>query len=233
MFVCVQVVEAQRDKKPSRHIPYRDSKLTFLLQDSLGGNAKTMVIANVSPSTACCHETLSTLQFANRVKDIRNHAKINTDTVGDMKALQAEVERLQSELSSQQVLWRPCAAGVADAAARCECCCSMHVSMCGLAIVALPWSISPHHASALSMVVQHMQEGDGVKASLYLERDELKARLLSTEEALRKATTESENVTEERTQLQYQVRRLDEKLVTKDKCASLATPPALSVNLRA
>jgi kinesin family member 15 len=96
-------VEAQRDKKPARHIPYRDSKLTFLLQDSLGGNAKTMVVANVSPSAACCHETLSTLQFANRVKDIRNRAKVNTDTVGDMKALQAEVERLTAELSSVQV----------------------------------------------------------------------------------------------------------------------------------
>lgn len=100
----MQVVDSQREKSRQRaHIPYRDSKLTFLLQDSLGGNAKTMVVANVSPSTACCHETLSTLQFANRVKDIRNRAKINTDTVGDMKALQAEVERLQAELSGEQV----------------------------------------------------------------------------------------------------------------------------------
>ena len=97
------MVDSQRDKKTKSHIPYRDSKLTFLLQDSLGGNAKTMVIANVSPSVACGHETLSTLQFANRVKDIRNRAKINTDTVGDMKALQAEVERLTMELSSVQV----------------------------------------------------------------------------------------------------------------------------------
>ena len=105
--MLLQVVEAQRDKKPTRHIPYRDSKLTFLLQDSLGGNAKTMVVANVSPSVACCHETLSTLQFANRVKDIRNHAKVNTDTVGDMKALQAEVERLQTELSCVQVRCLP------------------------------------------------------------------------------------------------------------------------------
>lgn len=99
----MQVVESQAAKQVGRHIPYRDSKLTFLLQDSLGGNAKTMLVANVSPSTACAHETLSTLQFAERAKCIRNRAKVNTDTQGDHRALQAEVERLQAELSSLQV----------------------------------------------------------------------------------------------------------------------------------
>lgn len=99
----LQVVEAQQIKQGVRHIPYRDSKLTFLLQDSLGGNAKTMLVANVSPSTACAHETLSTLQFAERTKCIRNRAKVNTDTQGERRALQAEVERLQAELSSLQV----------------------------------------------------------------------------------------------------------------------------------
>jgi kinesin family member 15 len=99
----LQVVESQESKRVGRHIPYRDSKLTFLLQDSLGGNAKTMLVANVSPSTACAHETLSTLQFAERAKCIRNRAKVNTDTQGDHRALQAEVERLQAELSSLQV----------------------------------------------------------------------------------------------------------------------------------
>jgi kinesin family member 15 len=74
-----------------------------LLQDSLGGNAKTMLVANVSPSVACAHETLSTLQFAERAKCIRNRAKVNTDTQGDHRALQAEVERLQAELGSLQV----------------------------------------------------------------------------------------------------------------------------------
>ena len=99
----MQVVESQQNKTIKSHIPYRDSKLTYLLKDSLGGNAKTMVVANVSPSVACGHETLSTLQFANRVKDIRNRAKVNTDTVGDTKALQAEVERLTAELASVRV----------------------------------------------------------------------------------------------------------------------------------
>lgn len=99
----LQVVEAQRDKQPNRHVPYRDSKLTFLLQDSLGGNAKTMVIANVSPSVCCEHETKSTLAFASGMKSVRNRAKINTDTLGDTKALQAEIERLHAELARVQV----------------------------------------------------------------------------------------------------------------------------------
>lgn len=101
----VQVVEAQQCKPgaPMPHIPYRDSKLTFLLQDSLGGNAKTTLIANVSPSAACAHETLSTLQFAAGAKSIRNRARVNTDTQGDDRALKAEVERLRAELASAQV----------------------------------------------------------------------------------------------------------------------------------
>lgn len=104
---CVQVIEAQQDKRPNRHVPYRDSKLTFLLQDSLGGNAKTMVIANVSPSVACEHETRSTLQFAHGMKDVRNRAKVNTDTVGDTTALRAEVERLTAELVRVQARCLP------------------------------------------------------------------------------------------------------------------------------
>ena len=55
-----------------RHVHYRDSKLTFLLRDSLGGNAKTFIIANVSPSFTSYAETLSTLRFAQRAKMIRN-----------------------------------------------------------------------------------------------------------------------------------------------------------------
>ncbi|KAK2500778.1 hypothetical protein MC885_001829, partial [Smutsia gigantea] len=55
-----------------RHVCYRDSKLTFLLRDSLGGNAKTAIIANVHPGARCFGETLSTLNFAQRAKLIKN-----------------------------------------------------------------------------------------------------------------------------------------------------------------
>ncbi|KAJ4965860.1 hypothetical protein NE237_017709 [Protea cynaroides] len=82
-----------------RHVPYRDSRLTFLLQDSLGGNSKTMIIANVSPSTCCAAETLSTLKFAQRAKLIQNNAVVNEDSSGDILALQRQIQLLKEELS--------------------------------------------------------------------------------------------------------------------------------------
>ncbi|XP_074754241.1 kinesin-like protein KIF15 [Athene noctua] len=82
-----------------RHICYRDSKLTFLLRDSLGGNAKTCIIANVHPGSRCFGETLSTLNFAQRAKLIKNKAVINEDTQGNVSQLQAEVKKLKEQLA--------------------------------------------------------------------------------------------------------------------------------------
>jgi kinesin family protein 3/17 len=65
------VISALVDGK-SNHIPYRDSKLTRLLQDSLGGNTKTIMIAAVSPADNSYDETLSTLRYASRAKNIKN-----------------------------------------------------------------------------------------------------------------------------------------------------------------
>ena len=59
------------------HVPYRDSKLTRLLQDSLGGNCRTAMIACVSPCSAVAEDTVTTLHFASRAKTIRNHAVVN------------------------------------------------------------------------------------------------------------------------------------------------------------
>ena len=63
----------------SQHIPYRDSKLTRLLQDSLGGNTKTVMLANCSPADYNYEETLSTLRYASRAKMIKNKPVINED----------------------------------------------------------------------------------------------------------------------------------------------------------
>ena len=78
--VINSLVEVGQGK--SRYVHYRDSKLTFLLKDSVGGNSKTMLIANISPSASCAGETLSTLNFAKRAKQIKNKAVINEDTTG-------------------------------------------------------------------------------------------------------------------------------------------------------
>ena len=61
------------------HIPYRDSKLTRLLQESLGGNAKTVMIANIGPANYNYDETMSTLRYASQAKKIKNKPKINED----------------------------------------------------------------------------------------------------------------------------------------------------------
>ncbi|KAK6174774.1 hypothetical protein SNE40_017987 [Patella caerulea] len=83
----------------SRHVPYRDSKLTFLLRDSLGGNAKTHIVACVHPGSRCFGETLSTLMFARRAKMIKNKAVLNEDTQGNLMHLQAEIRRLKEMLA--------------------------------------------------------------------------------------------------------------------------------------
>ena len=83
----------------SSHVPYRNSKLTRLLQDSLGGNSKTLMFANIGPANYNYDETLSTLRYANRAKNIKNHAKVNEDPKDTlMKKYQQEIEELRRML---------------------------------------------------------------------------------------------------------------------------------------
>nr|XP_027115822.1 kinesin-like protein KIN-12E isoform X3 [Coffea arabica] len=96
-LVIMSLVDLAQGK--NRHVPYRDSRLTFLLQDSLGGNSKTTIIANVSPSICSANETLSTLKFAQRAKLIQNNAKVNEDASGDVIALQRQIQQLKGQLS--------------------------------------------------------------------------------------------------------------------------------------
>lgn len=97
------VIAALTDQKPRAHIPYRDSKLTRLLEDSLGGNCKTTMMAMVSPSSDAFGESLSTLKFATRAKKIKNEARINEDV--DQRALlrkyEVELRRLKVELEEK------------------------------------------------------------------------------------------------------------------------------------
>ncbi|CAD7961351.1 unnamed protein product [Amoebophrya sp. A25] len=83
----------------SSHIPYRDSKLTRLLQDSLGGNTKTMMVANCGPADYNYEETLSTLRYAYRAKSIKNKPKINEDPKDAMiREFQDEIKKLKEML---------------------------------------------------------------------------------------------------------------------------------------
>ena len=85
----------------NRHVPYRDSKLTFILRDSLGGNSRTVIIANISPSSVNMGETLSTLEFARRAKQIKNRAIVNEDSSGTILVLKTEIKRLKKDLMEQ------------------------------------------------------------------------------------------------------------------------------------
>ncbi|XP_021715629.1 kinesin-like protein KIN-12E isoform X2 [Chenopodium quinoa] len=96
-LVIMNLVSISNGK--SHHVPYRDSKLTFLLQDSLGGNAKTTIIANISPSSCCSLETLGTLKFAQRAKFIKNNAIVNEDASGDVLAMRMQIQQLKKEVS--------------------------------------------------------------------------------------------------------------------------------------
>ncbi|KAJ0005038.1 hypothetical protein NQD34_011252 [Periophthalmus magnuspinnatus] len=92
-------------RKKMIFIPYRDSVLTWLLKDSLGGNSKTTMIATISPAEANYTETLSTLHYANRAKSIVNSPKVNEDnSVKVIRALQAEIERLRKLLEEASQL---------------------------------------------------------------------------------------------------------------------------------
>ncbi len=95
------VISALVDNK-STHIPYRDSKLTRLLQNSLGGNAKTVMVANIGPADYNYEETLSTLRYANHAKSIKNKPKINEDPKDTMiREYQGEITRLKEELTKK------------------------------------------------------------------------------------------------------------------------------------
>ncbi|XP_031235057.1 kinesin-like protein KIF17 isoform X3 [Mastomys coucha] len=85
-----------------KHIPYRDSKLTRLLQDSLGGNTKTLMVACLSPADNNYDETLSTLRYANRAKNIKNKPRINEDPKDALlREYQEEIKRLKAILAQQ------------------------------------------------------------------------------------------------------------------------------------
>ncbi|GAX79497.1 hypothetical protein CEUSTIGMA_g6938.t1 [Chlamydomonas eustigma] len=94
------VIAALTARGERSHVPYRDSKLTRILEDSLGGNCRTTMICTVAPAMDAFQESLSTLKFANRAKNIKNEAHVNEDL--DQRTLlrkyEKELRRLKAEL---------------------------------------------------------------------------------------------------------------------------------------
>ncbi|XP_027921087.1 kinesin-like protein KIN-4A isoform X1 [Vigna unguiculata] len=92
----------EKKRKEGVHVPYRDSKLTRLLQDSLGGNSKTVMIACISPADVNAEETLNTLKYANRARNIQNKPVVNRDLISnEMQQMRQQLKYLQAELCSR------------------------------------------------------------------------------------------------------------------------------------
>uniref|UniRef100_A0A8D3C7M9 Kinesin-like protein n=1 Tax=Scophthalmus maximus TaxID=52904 RepID=A0A8D3C7M9_SCOMX len=95
------VISALVDGRSS-HIPYRDSKLTRLLQDSLGGNARTVMVANIGPASYNVEETLTTLRYSNRAKNIKNKPRINEDPKDALlREFQEQIAMLKAQLQNR------------------------------------------------------------------------------------------------------------------------------------
>ncbi|KAJ7942434.1 Kinesin-like protein [Quillaja saponaria] len=91
-----------KKRKEGVHVPYRDSKLTRLLQDSLGGNSKTVMIACISPADVNAEESLNTLKYANRARNIQNKPVVNRDLISnEMQKMQQQLKYLQAELCAR------------------------------------------------------------------------------------------------------------------------------------
>ena len=91
------------DARKNVHVPYRDSKLTRILQDSLGGNSKTCMIACISPADTNYEETLNTLKYASRARHIKNKPVVNRDPNSALIAqLKQEIFRLKAEVKTYQ-----------------------------------------------------------------------------------------------------------------------------------
>ena len=78
---CINMLYENARKGQEKHVPFRDSKLTRLLKDSLGGNCRTVMIANVSPCSCHFEDTQNTLKYANRTKDLKTVVTKNENQV--------------------------------------------------------------------------------------------------------------------------------------------------------
>uniref|UniRef100_A0A7N6BE47 Kinesin family member 13Ba n=1 Tax=Anabas testudineus TaxID=64144 RepID=A0A7N6BE47_ANATE len=107
-LVISALAEQGSAKNKTKFVPYRDSVLTWLLKDCLGGNSRTAMVATVSPAADNYDETLSTLRYADRAKNIVNHAVVNEDpNARIIRELREEVEKLRVQLTQAESLKAP------------------------------------------------------------------------------------------------------------------------------
>ncbi|XP_076999555.1 kinesin-like protein KIF13A isoform X4 [Tamandua tetradactyla] len=107
-LVISSLADQAAGRGKNKFVPYRDSVLTWLLKDNLGGNSQTSMIATISPAADNYEETLSTLRYADRAKRIVNHAVVNEDpNARVIRELREEVEKLKEQLSQAEAMKAP------------------------------------------------------------------------------------------------------------------------------
>nr|XP_046237377.1 kinesin-like protein KIF1C [Scatophagus argus]XP_046237378.1 kinesin-like protein KIF1C [Scatophagus argus] len=189
--VISALAEMQSNKKrKSDFIPYRDSVLTWLLKENLGGNSRTAMIAALSPADINYEETLSTLRYADRAKQIRCHAVINEDPNAKLiRELKAEVERLRNLLFSQGLQELLDNSGISDSP-----CGVAGVSPSPLQLALTANGVTPEDGSApagadvapadgVPAHSDHLME-DGDEAEETISKEEAAERLLETEKII-------------------------------------------------
>ncbi|KAI9350200.1 P-loop containing nucleoside triphosphate hydrolase protein [Obelidium mucronatum] len=106
LALATVIAKLSEEGADRQHIPYRDSKMTRILQPSLGGNARTLIICTVTPSSGFIDETISTLKFASRAKSIRNRPTVN-EIIPDnvlIKQYEKQINLLKSQLNNVNIL---------------------------------------------------------------------------------------------------------------------------------
>uniref|UniRef100_A0A3Q1ELB7 Kinesin family member 1C n=1 Tax=Acanthochromis polyacanthus TaxID=80966 RepID=A0A3Q1ELB7_9TELE len=166
--VISALAEMSSKKRKSDFIPYRDSVLTWLLKENLGGNSRTAMIAALSPADINYEETLSTLRYADRAKQIRCNAVINEDPNAKLiRELKDEVERLRNLLFSQGLQ------ELLDNTERSSPCPGAEPSSAGDAVPA-----DPNH------LIEDGEEGEEAVATETISKEEAAERLMETEKII-------------------------------------------------
>lgn len=99
MKECIRALDLEK-----KHTPFRGSKLTQVLKDSLTGNSKTTMIANVSPGSLSCENTLNTLRYADRVKDLKKEAKVNNMVTKERELMLARQPQCPTKINKPPLL---------------------------------------------------------------------------------------------------------------------------------
>jgi kinesin family protein 3/17 len=173
----------------AKHIPYRDSELTKLLSSSLGGSCKTVMIANVSPSSYNCDETIGTLRYASHAKKIKNTPKVNEDPKDSMlRAYEAELKRLRELLEAKKA---------------------------GLPVggLAAPSPSSDGHEITKELMEQLKKQTDEEVSRILADKGFAEQEIVKVREQMRQATQRSSAEKREREALEKKLKAMEGKLV--------------------